>query len=165
MRGLYKIVLITLVGIVLIVASYFALGYFSTWIGWEGYKKWEHRVATNDIGDSKRRGVFVKELNFKIENYHDTLRNFKPYIERGFKFGRHSSDSTTPLTGSAYPYQLSFNFKTSSKVGLLMMPAELKKFDSSDAVWGYLTHPDLKDTIIVSLVGQYGDSGIVKVWQ
>jgi hypothetical protein len=162
MRGLYKVIL---VGISLAVAIYFILGYLSSYVGWEGYKKWEYRVATAEMQESKRRGVFVKELNFVVEHYPDTLKDFKPYIERGFKYGRHSSEETTPLTGSDYPYQLSFNYKTSKKVGPLIMPDELKKFDSCNATTGYLASPRLKDTIIVNLVGEYGDSGIVKVWE
>jgi hypothetical protein len=162
MRGLYKVIL---VGIALAVAIYFILGYLSSYVGWEGYKKWEYRVATAEMQESKRRGVFVKELNFVVEHYPDTLKDFKPYIERGFKYGRHSSEETTPLTGSGYRYQLSFNFKTSKNVGLLIMPDELKKFNSCDAATGYLASPRLKDTIIVNLVGEYGDSGIVKVWE
>lgn len=148
-----------------VVAFYVILGYFSSYVGWEGYKKWQYRVTTSDIEESKRRGVFVRELSFEIENYPGTLENFKPYIERGFKYGRHSSEETTPLTGSAHPYQLSFNFRTSTEVGLLIPPEELKKFDSSNRTKGYLTSPNLRDTIIVNLVGEYGHSGIVKVWQ
>jgi hypothetical protein len=45
------------------------------------------------------------------------------------------------------------------------MPNELKKFDSCNATIGYLASPNLKDTIIVNLVGEYGHSGIVKVWE
>jgi hypothetical protein len=160
MRGLTKVLVITML---CAVAIYFGLGYLSSYVGW--YGKWLYRVHSSGIKDSKSRGVFVKELSFKIENYPGTLDTFKPFIERGFKFGRHSSDETAPLTGSAYPYQLSFNFTTSQKIGLLIMREELKKFDSSDAVWGYLASPNLRDTIIVSLVGEYGHAAFVKVWQ
>lgn len=162
MRGLYKVIL---VGIILAVACYFVLGYFSSYIGWEGYKKWEYRVATADIKESKDRGVFVKELNFKVVNYPDTLKLFMPYIERAFRYGRHSSEETFPLTGSDYPYQLCLSFKTTGKVGPLIMPDELKKFDSCNATMGYLAAPHLKDTIVVDLVGWYGHGGVVKVWE
>ena len=151
--------------VVIIIIVYFAFGYFSSYIGWYGYEKWKYRVATSDIAESQKRGVFVKQLKYKIYDFPDTLRSFRPYIEKGFRYGHHSSEVTVPITNSNYPYQLCFNFKSSEKLGILIRKSELKKFDSADAVWGYLKYPILKDTIIVDIIGFQVKPGMIKIFE
>jgi hypothetical protein len=72
-----------------------------------------------------------------------------------------------PLTGSDFPYQLSFHFKNNtSKIGLLIRDSSLMKFDSSNTRWGYLRTPELKDTIIVDIGGEnIPRGGFIKVYQ
>ncbi|MBZ5858557.1 hypothetical protein [Flavihumibacter profundi] len=151
--------------IVFFVLGYFALGYISSFVGWYGYKKWRYRVSTSDIEESKKRGVFVKELHFQIDSFSGTLENFKPYIEKGFKFGLHSSKETIPLKNSNYPYQLRFNYRPSNEITILIREDELIKFDSANASWGYLKHPEITDTIILIIRGENVHSGNIKVWQ
>ncbi len=162
MRKTYKLIAIA---IMVIVAGYFALGYLSSYVGWYGYKKWQYRVATTSIEDSKKRGVFVKELKFTVDSFSGSIGDFRPYIEKGFKYGHHSSEKTESLTGSNYPYQLSFNFNSSSKMGLLIRESELKKFDSFSMTKGYLKIPSLSDSIIVDIIGENIHSGIIKIYQ
>lgn len=154
-----------LIGIFIAVAGCIALGYLSSYIGWYGYRKWEYRVATTSIEDSKKRGVFVKELKFSVDSFPGSIGSFIPYIEKGFKYGHDSSEETVPLIGSNYPYQLSFDYKRSAKMGLLIRDLELIKFDSFDMMHGYLRTPDLQDTIIVDIVGENINSGIIKIYQ
>lgn len=46
--------------------GYFILISISNYVGWYGYEKWKYRVGTDNIQISKKRNVFVKELNYKI---------------------------------------------------------------------------------------------------
>jgi len=161
-----QIIILIAIGIVIAITGYIALGYLSSYIGWDGYRKWEHRVGTSRIEDAKKRGVFVKELKFTVENYAGSLGGFRPYIERGFKYGRHTSEETVPLTGSDYPYKLSFNKDSISGIGFLIRDSSLWKFDSADACWGYLRTPELKDTILVDIAGEHiPRGGFIKVYQ
>lgn len=69
------------------------LGYFSNWVGWNGYKKWTYRVGTTSIEESKRRRVYVNSLKYKVINYEGKkLNDFVPYIEKGFHYGRNSRE-------------------------------------------------------------------------
>ena len=145
--------------------SYFVLGYVSSFVGWYGYKKWLYRVATSNLEESKARGVFIKELQFQIDGFPVKKINFRPYIEKGFKYGLHSSRETVPLANSNYPYQLSFHLQVSEKIGVLIKDGELKKFDSSNSTRGFLKYPILKDTIYMEIIGENIHSGIIKVWQ
>ena len=79
-------------------AGYFFLGYLSPFVGWYGYKKWRYQTNTISIDESKSRKVFVKELNFGISGFGDTVDNFHAYIEKGFRYGYHSSEVTRLLT-------------------------------------------------------------------
>lgn len=151
--------------IVFLGLGFLALGYISSFVGWYGYKKWRYRVSTSDIENSKKRGVFVKELNYQIDSFSGTINNFKPYIEKGFKFGLHSSDETVPLKNTDFPYQLGFNNRPSNEIFISIRKDQLIKFDSANACWGYLKQPQLKDTIILIIDGENIHSGIVKVWQ
>lgn len=69
-----------LIGAVIFVAGYFALGYLSSYVGWYGYRKWEHRKGTSNIDDAKKRSVFVKELKFEVDSFSGSLGDFRPYI-------------------------------------------------------------------------------------
>ncbi|MBX3252492.1 MAG: hypothetical protein KF862_00015 [Chitinophagaceae bacterium] len=147
------------------VAGYYLLGYISSYIGWYGYKKGTYRVSTLNINESKKRGVFVKELNFSIHNFNGSLESFSPYIEKGFKYGRHSSQVTDSLKNSEYPYQLSFPYRPTPQITVTIKKEDLIKFDSSDNVWGYLKYPFLKDTIILEIRGENVRNGTIKVWE
>jgi hypothetical protein len=149
---------------IVFIAGLFALGYLNSYFGWYGYEKWKYRVSTGSIEESKRRGVFVRELHFEIDSFPGTIENFHAYIEKGFHYGHQSEDQTTPLLGSKYPYQLSFNFQETSKLRIYITEAELSKFDSSNINRGYLKSPDIKDTIRFYLIGGNKSSGIIKVW-
>lgn len=160
-----KVLIIFFSVILILVVGYFALGYVSSFVGWYGYKKWQFRVATSNMEESKKRGVFIKELQFQVDSFSGKILDFKPYIEKGFKYGLHSSEETVPLFNSNYPYQLSINFHPSERIGILIKEGELKKFDSSSSTRGYLKYPDLKDTIIMEIIGKNIHSGIIKIWQ
>jgi hypothetical protein len=155
----YSIIAVVTIGLL-----YLGLGYLSSWVGWYGYKKWVHRKASQNIKDSKERGVFQKALSFKVEGPIDGLAGFEVYIEKGFKYGYHSSDETRDLGNSAYPYQLTFNYRPDSITTVLIRKDQLIKFDSADAVWGYLKKPELPDTIILTVYRENSDSAIIKVW-
>ena len=158
-----------LIVIGVIIIGLMFLGYLNAYFGWYAYEKWKYRVGTIDMNDSKKRGVFVKELHLQLDSFPPDrfpgrLENFRVYIERGFHFGHESEDETTPLLNSNYPYQVSFNFHPPPNFGILISGDELKKFDSCNATRGYLRYPKLKDTIIYYLAGENVHSGIIRVW-
>lgn len=153
--------------IVLLICGYFALGYLSSYVGWYGYKKWKYRVGTTSIEESKKRGVFVKVLHYKVEGYTGDLHGFTPYLERGFRYGRHTAKETHPLKDSKYPYQLSLGYTRTPGFGILIKDEELEKFDSADAVWGYLKQPIITDTIVLCVGGEdvpRDNGAVIKVW-
>jgi hypothetical protein len=155
-----------LIIILAVVMLFLLFGYLSSMMGWYGYKKWEHRVASRNIEESKKRGVFISELSYRVDSFPSVINNFKPFIERGFMYGHHSSEHTRPLSnGSRYPYQLTFDYKPNSEITILIRESELKKFDSSNASWGYLSSPKLRDTIVLDIYGEKKQHGTIEVWQ
>lgn len=154
----------SIIVIVLAALLYLGFGYLSNMVGWYGYKKWKSRKASQSIKESKERGVFNKSLHFKVEGPLDGLTDFEPFIEKGFKYGYHSSDETRDLGNSDYPYQISFNYRPDIRTTILIRQDQLIKFDSAGAVWGYLKEPVLRDTIILTVHRQYGNPSIIKVW-
>lgn len=152
--------------ILLVTSLYYLVGYFSTYIGWYGYKKWEHRVASSSMEESIKRGVFVKQLNFQANKYQNELSKLTPFIEKGFRYGEQTSDSTILITSTSYPYQLNFNSNISDLIYVDIRKDQLKKFDSCDASWGYLKNPDLPDTIIlnINITGKKIGVSTIKVW-
>jgi hypothetical protein len=159
----HKIILTLIAIIFIIISFYFFVGYISSYFGWYGYKKWEHRNGTTSIQESKKRGVFVRNLNYTVD-FSDSLYDFIPYIERGFKYGLHSSTITETITQTKYPYQLAFNNRPTDKITISIKKEDLLKFDSSNANWGYLKSDVLPDTIILTVNGYGMKSGIIKVW-
>ncbi len=162
MKPLLKLTLILLV---IVVAGYFAFGYINSYFGWYSHEHWKYRKGSTDIDEAKRRGVFVKELNYKVEGYSGDLYGFKPFIEKGYTWGYHTSEETAPWTNTNYPYQISFSYVRTSNFGVLMTDEGLEKFDSSNASWGYLKYPQLQDTIILEIAGENIPRGaIIKVY-
>ena len=161
-----KRVIFILTGIIILcVFFYYAFGIFSSSVGWYGYQKWKYRGGTTTIKESKQRKVFVKELNYKIVDSAN-LKGFyfKPYIEKGFRYGYHSMEDTRIDTYTRYPYNLSYERNKKDSVVLNIFPEDKEKLDSSDAVWGYLKQPYLKDTIRIEIEGAGKQKGIIKVW-
>lgn len=156
-RGLKVIV----IGILL----YYALGYFSSFVGWYGYQKWKYRIGTGKIADSKQRKVFVKELNYTIVDSAN-LKGFyfKPYIEKGFRYGYHSMDETRIDHFTDYSYNLTYDRNKEDAITLDIYEEDKKKLDSSDVVWGYLKNPYLKDTIRIKIEGSGKQKGTIKIW-
>lgn len=151
-------------GLLVLVLIYYAIGYFSSYIGWNGYEKWKDRKASQSISESIKRGVFVKKLNFKFEDYQGPAFKFEAFIEKGYRWGYDSSEQTVPLSDSKFPYQLSFKYNPINEAGLRIREDQLKKFDSSNSTRGYLRRPELPDTIILKILGDSLNSGVVKVW-
>lgn len=149
---------------------YYLFGVFSSSVGWYGYRKWEHRIGSTSIQESKRRKVFVKELNFMIIDSNNLKGfDFKPYIERGFKYGKHSMNETVIERQSNYPYNLSYERNKNDSIALDIFIEDKKKLDSSDVNWGFLKNPYLKDTIRIQIIGAKDSrgrkkNGIIKIW-
>lgn len=93
------------------------------------------------------------------------MEGFRAYIEKGFRYGYHSEEETVLLTNSNYPYQLSFGYNRYAGIGVLLRKDQLKKFDSSNLTQGFLKYPNLRDTIIVNIVGENIHSGVIKIWE
>jgi len=160
-KGVYILTGIIILGIFL----YYSFGVFSSSVGWYGYQKWKYRVGTNAISESKQRKVFVKELNYKIVDSAN-LKGFyfKPYIEKGFRYGYHSMEQTRVDTYTKYLYNLSYERNQKDSIVLNIFPEDKVKLDSSDVVWGYLKQPFLKDTIRIEIEGRGKQKGIIKIW-
>lgn len=137
----------------------YLVGHISSWVGWYGYEKWKNRKYSNSINESKHRGVFVKELNFKIENTSGRVFPFEVFIEKAYKYGRHTSEETVVETHSSFPFQISFPYRPNDSISVRVKEDYPMQFDSA----GYsLKQPRLPDTILLEILGQ--DSGVIKVW-
>lgn len=140
----------------------------NSYFGWYGYQKWKNRIGTISINESKKRGVFEKELNYEIidsQNLHNF--KFKPYFEKGFKVGMYTSEETNPVKYSKYPFNLSFDRNKNDSIYLNILNKD--RSDSSDVVWTYFKNPKLKDTIIIKIDAPKNKkgkhiSGTIKVW-
>lgn len=159
-----NLILLLFIGLAVLI-----LFYFSNKIGWYGYKKWEYRVQSKSIAESKQRNVFVKELNFMIDSTNlNKDFEFRPFIERGFKRGKHTSQETNPIKFSKFPFNFSYNQPKEGSIGIFIIKEDLNKFDSANLTWGYLREPYLKDTITLEIIGE--DSigtemyGKIKIW-
>lgn len=165
-----KKIMILLSIIFLGIIFYYFFGVVSSSIGWYGYGKWKYRVGTTSILESKKRNVFVKELNYKIIDS-SNLKNFyfKPYIEKGFKYGFNSSKETRIINSSTYPYNISYERNLNDSIAIYYKKGDEKKLDSLNGVWGYLKQPYIKDTLTLELNGANDikgkpKKGIIKIW-
>jgi hypothetical protein len=148
------------------VAGYFGLGYINSYVGWDSHEHYKDRKGSMDIQESKKRGVFVKELNFEVVGYSGDLNGFKPFIEKAFTWGYRTSEETVPWTNTEYPYRLIFNYSPTPEVSVFIRHEDLIKFDSANTSWGFMKEPRLSDTIILSIGGENipRDSAFIKVW-
>lgn len=154
-----------LIFVLILTVAYYGLGYINSYFGWYSRKSWTQRKGSTDINEAKNRGVFIKQLNFSVEGYSGNLYDFVPFIEKAYTWGHHTSEETVPWTNTNYPYQISFSYKRTSNFGVLITDTSLQKFDSSNASWGYLRQPLLKDTIILEIGGEKIRKGaIIKVY-
>ncbi|MFZ4927870.1 hypothetical protein [Chryseobacterium sp. Mn2064] len=162
-KRVFKYLIIGTISVLFFV--YLFLPFVSNYAGWYGYSKWKYRTATDNIQESKNRYVFVKQLNYKIvdsagyKNFH-----FTPYFEKGFKYGKHSSEDTRIIHNSAYPYNICYERNLNESITLRFTEDSVKKLDSSDAVWGYSKTPYLKDTLTLIIEGRHKHTGLIKIW-
>lgn len=153
-----KIFLGTLVGLGLV---YYVWDFF----GKVAYgDKGSYRVASSTIDESVKRGMFIRELHFKIDSFSGTPFKFEAFIEKGFRYGRTTVHETVSLLNSSFPYQLGFNYRPNLATTVTIREDQLQKFDSANASWGYLKKPELPDTIILNINGENIHSGLIKVW-
>ncbi|GEO08494.1 hypothetical protein [Segetibacter aerophilus] len=160
-----KMITAILITIVFVVISFYTVMYvaliISSYIE-NGERK--YRSRTTHMEESKELGVFVKELNFKVDSFSGKLYNFHPYIEKGYKYGKFLSTGIKPLTNSKFPYQFGFNEVPQRSISIAMRKEELEKFDSANNSTGYLKLPQLPDTITLNITLYPHDHGIIKVW-
>ena len=129
-----------------------SLSLINNYFGWYAYKKWTHRGGTTSISESKQRNVFIKQLEYKITDSENLYNfKFKPYFEKGFKYGVHTSDETRVIKFSSFPINLSFERNKNDSISLNIINKE--KADSSDVVWTFFKNPKLKDTIRIEIDG------------
>jgi hypothetical protein len=161
-----KILKLTVVIGLVAVAIFYGFGYINSYLGWYSHNHYKHRKGSTDIQESKKRGVFVKELNYEIVGYPDDLNGFKPFIEKAFTWGYHSSEETVLWTNTKYPYRLMFNYRPTKEVTVFVSPEDVKKFDSTSGSWGFMKEPKVPDTIILTIGGENipRDSAFIKVW-
>ena len=161
-----RIIRPTLTIILVLVVVYFGFGYINSYFGWYSHEHWKYRKGSTDIAEAKKRAVFVKELNYKVEGYSGDLFGFKPFIEKAYTWGYHTSEETKPWTDTKYPYQVSYSYIRSSRFGVLATDETLSKFDSATATLVYLKQPQLADTITLEIAGEQVPRGaIIKVFE
>jgi hypothetical protein len=153
----------TLIVALIAVVAYFGFGYINSYFGWYSHQHWKQRKGSMDINDARKRGVFVKELDYKVEGYSGDLYGFKPFIEKAYTWGYHTSEQTVPWTNTNYPYQISFSYARSSNFGVLLTNEGDAQVDSSGR---YLKSPYLNDTMILEIGGEGVPRGArIKVWE
>ncbi|MGE8513611.1 MAG: hypothetical protein ACN6N7_12970 [Chryseobacterium culicis] len=163
MKKAFKYLIIGTISILFFV--YIFLPFASNYIGWYGYSKWKYRIGTDRIQESKNRHIFVKYLNYKIIDSAG-FKNFRfiPYLEKGFKFGKHSSEETQIIQNSFYPYNICYERNLKDSIVLRFTEDSVKKLDSSDVAWGYSKTPYLKDTLTMIIEGPRQRTGLIKIW-
>ena len=152
---------------IVFLSGLFGIALFAKTILGMGYddQHWKIRKHSSSSEDSKRRGVFVKPLNYKIENYHNLAFNLDPFIERAFTHGKTSVKQTIVMNVTNYPYTFTFNERPFDGASLHINEDDLSKFDSSNYLRGYLKNPFLPDTIRLFFVPAIGgDSVSIRVW-
>lgn len=161
MKNIIKFALISVLSIVTLYVLYVVLNLYT---GWYGYEYWKYRSGTITIADSKKRKVFVKNLNYKITDS-SNLKGFyfRPYIEKGFKYGIDGEDKTFLLKNSEYPYNLCYERGLRDSVAIYIKKGYENNIDSMDAVWGYLKKPNLRDTVYLEISSKH-HKGTIKVW-
>lgn len=140
-----KIFLLIVGGFVILIGSFYII------TGGKGtYKLSEGIGYSRTIEASKKRGVFVKELDYKI--IPDSIQLAKDkvfFIEKGFRYGKYSADKTLPLRETDdYTYRIGM----SPASGEIFSGSFLLSYGDS-----FLFHK-MKDTIkreIVTKVPQY----------
>ncbi|MBL1220591.1 hypothetical protein JET18_07060 [Chryseobacterium sp. L7] len=156
--------IIVLLAILIFVFSTILFPYVSNFVGWNGYKMWEDRIRTDKIEESKKRKVFVKELNYRIIGS-TNLKGFyfKPYLEKGFKVSNKSFNDTRIIKNTNNPYNICYERGLKDSIAIYFKKADEKKLDSFDGVWGYSRTPHLKDTLSLEIVSKKYH-GIIKIW-
>ena len=128
---------------------YFILWFSSSFFGWYGYEKWKYRRCTyGNRDESIERKVFIKDLGV-ISNI--KLDSFNIYIERGFKYGYHSSEKTRFEINGSFPFQISFTDRTNSNNTVYYITQYKKSENDSIAETLYLKKPFIKDTLIIGI--------------
>jgi hypothetical protein len=110
-----KLSIITSLVIFFFILLYLGLGYYSSYIGYYGYNKDKFRRYSENIQESKNRGVFIKSLNFSV--YPDSIVINSVFLEKGFRWGSSSKetrklDINDTVKGNLIemPYQVSVSF-------------------------------------------------------
>jgi hypothetical protein len=110
---------------------------------WNMERKWINIICTTSVNESKERGVFVKNLKYKIVAKSNVKLNLKCYIERGFKFGKYSPSDTDKIgLNDEKPYQ--FNYEEQEGAYGIGTVNEVQYIYSDY----YLQYPKLNDTLI-----------------
>lgn len=136
-------------------------------LNYKSTKNYRKRKLTLNIEEAKKRGVFVKELNYKIDRFNGPF-DFHPYIEKAFIYGKNTSE-TILLMNEQYPYRLDLNNKLhEGDIFIFIKENEMGNFDSTTGsgyygASGYLRKPELPDTIILGIRRQEIELGSIRV--
>ncbi|PZP52664.1 MAG: hypothetical protein DI598_00065 [Pseudopedobacter saltans] len=159
----HRFQILAVLGVVLV--STFLLSYLGKQLYLDRAK---NRVGTGDIHEAKKRGVFVKSLKYEvIDSPSIIISGFSPFIEISYRYGLNSVHETRSLEGTCYPFKLAFKTNPSTDTSIFTLTYDLSTFDSSDAVWGYMENPTLKDTVYLEVynIHQYRRRKLIKVWE
>src|SRR3954453_18688335 len=93
----------TLIIILILLVAYFGFGWINSYFGWYSHEHYKYRKGSTDIPEAKQRGVFIRQLNYKVEGYSGDLYGFTPFIEKAYTWGYHTSQETKLWTNTNYP--------------------------------------------------------------
>ncbi|WP_336518614.1 hypothetical protein [Pollutibacter soli] len=148
----------------IIICSYLTIGYASSYIGWYGYKKWQHRKRSASILESKERNVFLTQLRYSVEG-DIKMNNLEVYMEKGFYYGKHTSKVTDTSHRENFPYQITFRNPDDKRLFIFIPEEEFSRYDSCASHSIFLKIQEFTDTLELHVLDSAGTSATIKAWK
>ncbi|GEO07883.1 hypothetical protein [Segetibacter aerophilus] len=115
---------------------------------------------SGDITKAKKLGLFVKELNYKVDKFSGSI-NFHPYVEKGFIYGEDSTEIES-LRNTDYPYTLGFQ-RHAVKDAVIVISKERPIHVNYYGQY-LLQKPQFVDTFYFDIKSSGVTLGTIKVW-
>lgn len=138
------------------------------YFGWYAYEKYDLRRYSSCMVESKNRKVFIKKLNYSVSPDSINFDNLNFYIEKGYKWGKHSSTQTNIIKNTNYLYQISFKIKNNE---YQLNFSNIIDCDSCVINTYFLKERYLNDTLEIDVFKQkktqiinFDSVGKIKIW-
>jgi hypothetical protein len=167
-----KLLIIASLFIFFCILLYMGLGYLSSYIGYYGYNKDKFRRFSENIEESKSRGIFIRTLNFSV--YPDSFTINNVFIERGYRWGSSFEETreldtkgTVKANRIEMPYQVVVSFPEAQFGGTVKIGSENEGLYYSPYI--PIKSKEISDTVYFHLIYsvdlEHGVGGVVKVWK